>query len=211
MGKHGDSEYIQGGVTLIAEAEFYNFAPAPCSWLICCNSKYQQGRTYFRVWDNRFESNYPFAPFMCLTCSEVCVTDIVTTSYFDRQPHRSGMCCFCIPCTCCGPPVLFNSHPKCCFVDCSDCCGQSIMAAPHICCGLKQYCICGKPCYFSAALPLVQGIKNGDVFLQQFKAAVDTYAMKHRLPVEQMAIFTVVNDDAMSLTGGREAKVLSEK
>jgi len=85
------------------------------------------------------------------------------------------------------------------------------MAAPHICCGLKQYCICGKPCYFSAALPLVQGIKNGDVFLQQFKAAVDTYAMKHRLPVEQMAIFTVVNDDAMSLTGGREAKVLSEK
>lgn len=207
MGKHGDSEYISGGVTLVAEAEYYDFAPAPCSLLICCNSKFQQGRTYFRVWDNRVEMNFPFAPFMSCTFSELCVTDIVTTYYFDRRPFRSGMCCFCIPCTCCGPPVIFNQVPKCCGIDLSSCFGQQIMAAPHNCCGLKTYLCCGKPCYYSFALPLTAGIKNGGEFLVQFRNAVDAYAQKHRLSKDQMAIFEQVNDDVMSLTGGG-AKVL---
>ena len=33
-------------------------------------------------------------------------------------------CCVCIPCTCCGPPVIFSKTPKCLCIDMTDCFGQ---------------------------------------------------------------------------------------
>ena len=33
-------------------------------------------------------------------------------------------CCVCVPCTCCGPPVIFSKTPKFCCFDLTDCFGQ---------------------------------------------------------------------------------------
>ena len=37
-----------------------------------------------------------------------CVMDNITVIYFDRSPIRAGMCCYCCPLTCCGPPVIYS-------------------------------------------------------------------------------------------------------
>merc|ERR1719352_825124 len=92
-----------------------DFAPMPCVCLTCCANTIQQGRTYTRVYDNRFEQNKPFA--VCGVCTplEICIIDFVTVRYFDKAPNRADVCCFCIPFTCCGQPRIFSLTPKCCF------------------------------------------------------------------------------------------------
>jgi len=198
MGKHGKDECIQGGVTLVAEADYADFAPAPCAFLICFNSSFQQGRTYFRVWDNRVEWNAPIAPFLCLTASSSCVVDNVHTIYYDQQPFRSGMCCYCLPFTCCGPPVIYINKPSCCFglVDISPYTGETLMAAPCDLFGLLWYLVCGPPCYTYLSLPIIGGLKNGQKLIVAFQEAVSAYADKHDLDPKEMAIFEILGATA---------------
>lgn len=188
----------------MVEAEYYDFAPASCVCFGPCQSTYQQGRTYLRVWDNRMEMNFPIAPFGCFTCNELCITDMVQTVYYDRQPFRSGMCCFCCPMTCCGPPVIFVKKPMLLCIDCSPYCGQQLMAAPCNVWGCKQHIVCGEPCYLQCAIPISGGIKDGEKFIAKMKGAVDTYANKHNLGSSQMATFDIVADNALDIMGGAQ-------
>jgi len=106
MALHSSSTRItQGPEPIIAKAQFMDFAPAPCSCYGCCVTEHQQIRMYAHVKETNMEMNFPRAPFACFTCDEQCVDDSVTKMYFDRPVHRSGLCCVCIPATCCGPPV----------------------------------------------------------------------------------------------------------
>ena len=86
-GNHGHSQYISGGSTLVGEVEYMDFAPMPCVCLTCCANTIQQGRTYTRVYDNRFEQNKPFA--VCGVCTplEICIIDFVKVRYFDKAPN----------------------------------------------------------------------------------------------------------------------------
>ena len=69
------------------------------------------------------------------------------------------MCCYLIPVTCCGPPVIYSKEPKCCgLVSLAPCCGVPIYYAPTNCFGLKTYLCCGQPCYTSCAAGLVGGL-----------------------------------------------------
>merc|ERR1712070_158173 len=131
--KVGANETIKG------VAEFYDFAPAPCSCCSCCVSQMQRDRQYAILTDNRFEANLPLALCCCCTCNEHCVFDRVTVIYYDKVPHRSGLCCFCCPFTCCGPPVIYVTNSKCCcdLIDCTDNCGWQLAAAPCSCFDLK--------------------------------------------------------------------------
>jgi hypothetical protein len=166
---------------------------ACCTCCSCCNSRHQQARTYFQVWDNRIEFNKPCSCYLCCTTSEKCVGDKVTVRYFDRLPARSGTCCF-IPITCCGPPVIFASVPRICCVDLSDCCGQQIMAAPCNLYGCRPLCFCGPRLYRICSCPLVSGARDTGKFVHQWKGALDTYAAKHDLPSSQVAVFDGVVD-----------------
>ena len=200
-------KYRTGGTTLVVEAEYYDFAPASCVCLGYFVSSYQQGRTYLRVWDNRMEINFPLAPFGCCTANELCVTDIISTVYFDRSPFRSGMICFCIPITCCGPPVIFVKKPAMACCDLSPYFGQTLMAAPCNVWGLRQYCIFGEPCYMQCAYPISGGLKDGEVFLGKMKGAVDSYAAKHNLGSSEMATFDIVSDNALGSIMDGKTKV----
>ena len=193
----------------MVEAEYYDFAPASCICFGCFNSSYQQGRTYLRIYDNRLEMNFPLAPFGCFTCNELCVTDMVQTVYFDRQPFRSGMACFCVPLTCCGPPVIFLKKPAFLCVDLSPYCGQQLMAAPCNVWGCKQNIIFGEPCYLQCAVPISGGLKDGDKFIAKMKGAVDAYALKHNLGSSEMATFDIVSDNVLAILDGK-AKVVAE-
>lgn len=195
MPNHGTSQYMTGGLTLVAEADYYDFAPASCCCLSFLNSSFQQGRTYLRVWDNRMEKNFPVAPFGCFTTSELCVVDQVQTTYYDRPPFRSGMCCWICPVTCCGPPVIFVKKPMCFCCDLSPYFGQQLMSAPCNYYNLKTCCCCGEPCYVDSALPISMGLKDGDALMAKFQASVDSYRIKHALPEKEMAIFRVVTDN----------------
>ena len=99
------------------------------------------------VWDNKIEQNYPIG--MCGVCTpdDRCVMDHVTVIYFDKAPFRSGMCCWCIPATCCGPPVVFSAEPMKCGGLCSDAKskGVAIYGSPCDMWGLKTYVCCGSP------------------------------------------------------------------
>ena len=69
------------------------------------------------------------------------------------------MCCYLIPVTCCGPPVIYSKEPKLCgLVSLAPCCGVPIYYAPTNCFGLKTYLCCGQPCYTSCAAGLVGGL-----------------------------------------------------
>ena len=177
-----------------AEAEFYEFAPAPCSCLACLASDDHRKRLYAKAFDNRLEYNLPCAPFYCIT-TEICLVDQIYVSYFDKQPTRVGMCCFCIPATCCGPPVLFIQQPYiCCCINVSAYCGETLTAAPCNCYGLKKYLCCGAPCYTCCSAPLIPGIKDGKKFLAAYKSAAVAFAQKTGLPQGEMAIFETVAD-----------------
>ena len=166
---------------VMGEAEFQDFAPCPCVCCGCCVSKALQERTYARVYENRLERNYPVAP--CGPCTqEICIIDCVSTLYYDRPPTRSGMCCWCIPITCCGPPVIFSSTPRCLCLDLSGCCGQEIRAAPCNLYGCKICLCCGNPCYTTCSYPLISVTKNSANFENAMKIAVDRYAARQHLP-----------------------------
>lgn len=117
------------------------------------------GRT---VYDNRLEYNFPFA--LCCICTPDgrCVADRVTVVYFDKQPISAGLCCFCIPMTCCGPPVIYSKEERFCYnmISCEKCKGVPIYAAPCNFFGLKQYVCCGEPCCKSCPVHTVDRRDN---------------------------------------------------
>ena len=126
-GKYGNSPRIQGtnggpAPVLLHKAKFDD------SCLDCLLPGDVKSRQYAYIWDNKLELNYPFGIFGCLTCSEKCVTDRVSTIYFDRSPIRTGMTCYVIPTTCCGPPVIFAKEPfldPCDIISLAPCCVSS--------------------------------------------------------------------------------------
>lgn len=203
--KHGSSPYIQSDGSDPAEAEFYDFAPAPCVCLGCCIPEYQKTRTYLRAYDNRWEMNKPIAPFCKCTCMEVCVVDQIYIGFYDRIPTRIGMVCCCIPCTICGPPVLFVEKPFCCCFDLSECYGQQIKYAPCSCCGCRAWLCCGAPCYKYTATEFVGGIKNGDQFLAKWSNNLEKYWKKHSLQPTEMAVFASLADGILDMS--RENKI----
>ena len=177
---------------------FFSFYIKACCWCCgCCTNQHLQSRTYFQVWDNRIEYNRPTSIFNCFATSERCVDDHVRVRYFDRLPTRSTTCCL-VPCSICGPPVIFASTPSILCVDLSDCCGQQIMTAPCNCYGMKSLGFCCCPCYRFWACPLVSGIKNAGEFLFFWRGAFQAYAEKHGLPAHQMASFDNVRDPHLS-------------
>jgi hypothetical protein len=93
----------------IYAAEFQDFAPAPCVCYNFCISADQKQRTYARIYENKLEYNYPFAPFCCLT-SELCLHDNIMVHYFDKPPSRSGLVC---------GEWIHNSRSKLDVFDCS--------------------------------------------------------------------------------------------
>jgi hypothetical protein len=192
----------------LAEAEFYDFAPMPCFLCGCLINDETRKRMFARIYDNRIVINKPMAPCCCLTMP-ICIADSVTTIYFDKPPIRSGpapapFCC--IPFTCCGPPVMFSHSPKCITIDCKDWCGETVKTAPCNCYGLKQYLVCGNPCYTSCSMPLLSGVKDAGEFISAAKAAVDTFRAKHGLDESEMAIFECVTDNLMDFGGAKKAK-----
>lgn len=146
------------------------------------------------MYENKIEINKPHAPFLCLS-TEICLADNVSTYYFDRAPTRSGIAYYCIPVTCCGPPVIYVENPKCFCMDLAPYQGQKIMASPCNLFGAKTYICCGNPCYMAYGMPLLNGIKNGEKFASAMKFAVDSYGKRNNLPAEQMAIFERVEDN----------------
>ena len=138
--------------------------------------------------------SHPLAPCLCCT-QEICLFDMVSVSYFDRQPTRSGMCCMCIPLICCGPPVIFASTPRCLCIDLSQFCGQQVKAAPANLFGLKQGICCCNPCYVNCSYPILHGVKNAETFVSAMKRGVDPYKQKHNLSDSQMAVFDYVSDN----------------
>jgi len=197
--EYGTSKYLKPreGARLVAEAKLKKFAPCPC---ICCGCFVNDNirkRTYVRAYENRLEVNWPVFP--CLCCSkERCVVDRVYVAYFDKQPSRSGMCCFCIPCTCCGPPVIFTKVPKCCgCIDCRPCFGESINASPSNYFGLRSYICCGPPCYEGCSVPIVTALDEGSKeFLGKYKGALLAYvdSLDGSISNDQVAVFAKVTD-----------------
>ena len=197
---HGTSQYLTGGLNLIAEAEYYDFTPSSCVCLSMFNSSYQQGRTYMRVWDNRMEYNFPLAPFACCTNSELCVIDQIVTTYFDRPPFRSGMLCWIIPCDCYGPPVIFIEKPTCLCLDLSPYFGQLLMQSSANCFNCKIWLCCGGPCYKHCAVPMSCGIKNGEFLINRYKQAVDSYRIKHNISKREVAVFHILGTNSTEKT-----------
>ena len=148
-----------------------DFAPAPCFLFECLIPETLKQRTYAHVYENRIEWNLPCAPCCCMTTEENCIVDNVQVRHFDRLPSRVGMCCGCIPFTCCGPPAVFTHQPKLFCLDMQDYCGNKIKVAPSNYYGLKMYLCCGNPCYTQEACQdtLLTGIKNPEAFLSAWK------------------------------------------
>jgi hypothetical protein len=196
---HGTSIYLAsstgGPAGFIGAMEYYDFAPCPCSLIGCCAPEAQKKRMYAHVYEQRLEYNFPIAPWCCLTCDEKCVQDMPMIHYFDKPPNRVGMCCFTIPCTCCGPPVIFAYKPKCLCIELSDLCGDQVKAAPSNYFGLKMYLCCGNPCYTTCSVPIFQGVKNPEKFLSAWKFAIDHYSNSKSLDKGEMAIFEAVSDN----------------
>ena len=191
MSSHGSSKFISNGVKLIAEAEFYRFAPCPCVCCMCCTNSSQQARTYFQIWDNRIEANYPCAIFGCMTCGESCVIDRISVKYFDRPPIRTGNICCCIPARCFGgPPVIYNRIPTCCYgyCDMSWMFGEGIMIAPSDCCDWKQPFTCSY-IYECFSCSILSGVKNSINLVQEWEKAVENYRILHGLGEQEMANF----------------------
>jgi len=213
-GKFGSSaRIVTNSFAPLAELEFWDFAPAPCSCCACLVPEVARARMYARIFDNRLEANMPIAPFMCCTASEECVLDHPMTSFMDRPPHRVGMCCFCIPCTFCGPPVVFVEKPKCCCIDLEPYYGSMIKAAPANCFGLKIYLCCGKPCYTRCSSPIFTGTKNSDRFLKAWRQALRDYAarpeLKGKIDLGEMAIMETVQDGVLDLQSADRIDVKS--
>lgn len=194
---HSTSKYIQPleNPTAYAKAKYMPFAPASCVCHQCFTSEGGQKRTYAIMYDSKLEINRPLEPCMCCS-TEQCIVDRVQSMYLDKPPFRSGMCCVCVPCTCCGPPVIFSKTPKCCCVDTTDCFGQQVWAAPADIFGLKTCGCCCKPCYQYCAYPLITGVSDATTFMGNMKAASDAYYLKHpEIEVSQRATFEEITDN----------------
>eukprot|EP00929_Paragymnodinium_shiwhaense_P004355 TRINITY_DN105264_c0_g1_i1.p1 TRINITY_DN105264_c0_g1~~TRINITY_DN105264_c0_g1_i1.p1 ORF type:complete len:220 (-),score=43.66 TRINITY_DN105264_c0_g1_i1:85-744(-) len=204
---HGSSPLIMSEDKLYGMMEWQDFAPSPCVCCGCTIPQSQKDRTYLKVFDNRIEFNFPMAPFGCLTCDEKCITDRTGLIFHDRSPSRIGMCCYVIPCTCCGPPVLFASQPKMCcgMIDLTSCYGEALMAAPSSYFGLKVCVCCGGPCYTCCAYPLAGSTKNTEQFLLTWKSSLLEYWRKNNLEPSEMAIFEVVSDVDFGLDKSKKA------
>eukprot|EP00930_Biecheleria_cincta_P099246 TRINITY_DN90885_c0_g1_i1.p1 TRINITY_DN90885_c0_g1~~TRINITY_DN90885_c0_g1_i1.p1 ORF type:complete len:221 (+),score=20.83 TRINITY_DN90885_c0_g1_i1:49-711(+) len=199
---HGTCPYLMSDNEIKAEAEFYHFAPLSCALFGCLVNDETKARMFARIYDNRIVMNHPIAPFCCCT-TPICIADSVTTFFYDKPPFRAGPCgppCCCVPCTCCGPPVMFSYNPKCCCIDLKDMCGSQVKVAPANLYGCRS-CIClGQPCYVNCSVPLLTGVKNADAFICAAKARVDGFKNKHGLPEAEMTIFEFVSDN-ISLAG----------
>lgn len=204
---HGTSRYM--GVAQDnpdAKANFYDFAPASCVCCACCAPDAARERTFMHVYPTKMVNSSPIAPCGPCTLWETCIVDMVSTTYFDKPPHRAGMCCFCIPATCCGPPVIFATKPVlCCCIPISDYCGESVNAAPCNCCGIKLCLCCGPPCYLKFAYPLKMGIKDASGFLGQYKKSVELYkaGAGADIPAGEYAVFDNITDDVLTNIGDR--------
>ncbi|CAB9519817.1 expressed unknown protein [Seminavis robusta] len=203
---YGTSKYFTPtqGARLVAEAEFYNFAPCHCVCYEFCVNEKMRKRTYVRIYENRTESNLPWAPFFC--CSdERCMEDNVQVLFFDRMPHRSGMCCKCIPCVCCGPPVVYALRPACCcgLIKTSSCFGEQIMYAAYDCFDLRIFLCCGSPCYTCWSLPVFPALgvcqaipmTNSNELLSKWKGALMRYRAIRKIGDGQGAVFKGINDN----------------
>eukprot|EP00658_Telonema_sp_P-2_P023839 TRINITY_DN19563_c0_g1_i1.p1 TRINITY_DN19563_c0_g1~~TRINITY_DN19563_c0_g1_i1.p1 ORF type:complete len:202 (-),score=13.14 TRINITY_DN19563_c0_g1_i1:469-1074(-) len=138
----------------------------------------------------------------CCTHWEACVMDRVFVYYFDKSPHRSAAChCCgfptCVPCTCCGPPVIYAESPTCCCcIDTTMCCGERLSSSQHNCCGWKLCVCCADPCYTcplciccGGTMPLLWGLKNSQNFMSVYKMAYNNYKAKHRIGSDEAATF----------------------
>jgi len=205
---HGTSPYLQSG-DFQAAADFYDFAPLPCSLCSCFLNDETRMRMFARLYDNRLVINKPMAPCCCCTMP-ICISDSVTTLFYDKPPFRSGPapCPFCcIPFTCCGPPVMFSHNPKCCgMIDCTDFCGSQVKVAPCNCFGCKTFLCCGNPCYVNCSMPLLTGVRDADQFISAAKGIVDGFRNKHGLEESEMCIFECVSDDIGDFGGAKKAK-----
>jgi hypothetical protein len=202
---HGKSKYIQcENPASLADCEFQDFAPAPCVCCGCCAPQTAKDRKYARVYENRFEANFPIAPFGPCTCDEKCIIDQVVTVYHDRVPSRAGMCCYIIPCICCGPPVIYVQKPMCCCcIDVSHWFGETIMYAPCNCFGLKKYLCCGGPCYAYCGSGMFGGVKDGINFLSVWSMALNKYFAKNNIDKAEKAIFEAVKDSEIDAHGAQ--------
>lgn len=197
--------------TIKARAEFMDFAPMPCVCLKPCVAKAQRERMYVHVMDNRLEMNQNIAPFFCLT-DIICggcpggpglyTQDMISVMYFDSQPHRSSLCCFMnaipLPFTCCGPPQVYTFKPKCLCISLEPCFGTPIKTAPCKCFGLKQYLICGNPCYENYGVVLVGGLANTDEFITKWQAQYEEWVKSpagQAIPVDQRVEFAKISDN----------------
>ena len=162
---HGTSAYVDEQGKAIATAEFQDFAPCVAVCFGCCVPEAQKKRTFLNAYDNKAMYNKVWAPLLCLTDDEKCMTDQVSVYFYDKPPFRTGML-LCIPLTCCGPPVIFSNTPKFLCIDCAPCFGSQVMVAPFNCFGLKAYLCCGNPCYTQCAYPLVGSLKNPGALLR---------------------------------------------
>jgi hypothetical protein len=194
---YGTSPYLgpPEGERLVAEAELEQFAPCPFVCCQCLVPDKARGRTYIRSYENRIETNWPVFP--CCCCSkERCMADDTRVFFYDKPPNRAGMWSWCIPCICCGPPVLFNHIPRCCcgIIDCRPCCGETIRCAPCNLGNLRCCIFCGTPCYYYCSCPLFWPVKNGEVFLSKWRGALEAYGDSHNLRRIERARFKRVAD-----------------
>merc|ERR1711879_694566 len=122
------------------------------------------------------------------------------------------MCCFVIPMTCCGPPVIYVKKPFCCCViDMTEYFGESIMASPSSWCNLKKYLCFGGPCYTQCAYPMFGGVKNGDKFLDAWDKAVRAYGKVTKIDDGELAIFQVVKDSEWDIHGAQAVGAPKQK
>lgn len=203
MAAFGTGKGIASPDQLITEVEFEDFAPTRCVCLGCLYPDVARARMYVRIYENRTESNVPIAPFCCLTIMDECVFDMVRVTYFDRLPTRAAMCCFCIPCTCCGPPVIFSHTPKFFSMDMTSLCGTDIKIAPCSCFDLKCCLCCGNPCYVNCSIPYFVATKNTDALMSKWQTATHEYMQRVGLPEDQMALFCSVEDNAACFGGAK--------
>jgi hypothetical protein len=209
-GKHGNGKtYPCTDGEIKYSGNWKEFAGAPpgyeCSCCACCVSDMQRERMHLHIYDNRLVFNKPVSPFMCLASDVRCIKDCIFTLPYDQPPFTSGLApfpCCCIPCTCCGPPVLFTHNPKLCgCIDIAPCFGEQIKAAPCDLCGCKMYLCCGNPCYVGLSVPLATGADDSKVFIAHLKKHVNAFQEKHGMPKNQCAIFQNVSDDLADFGG----------
>ena len=210
-GIHGSSPTVlpayPGANAIKASADHMSFAPAPCVCCSCLVPDAVRKRTYWNVYANRIEINHPSAAYLCCT-PDIRVRDRIYVSYFDKPPHRAhaAPCPFCfIPCTCCGPPVIFVGKHYFCCIDCTpcfgetikECFGETIKYAPCNLFGLKMCLCCGKPCYTRCSLPIVSGLNNTGRFIGAYQAAVAEFNSRTGLPQDEMVIFESNQDGVL--------------